>query len=71
MHVTRVVVHKREHKMVLMGGEKEIKTYQIALGDLVGAKQRQGTTELRKAFTQLTPETTTALSTRHSCLLSK
>ena len=41
MHVTRVVVHKREHKMVLMGGEKEIKTYQIALGDLVGAKQRQ------------------------------
>jgi len=42
MPVTRVVVYKREHKMILMSGLKEIKTYKVALGNPTGAKQRQG-----------------------------
>ncbi len=42
-HADRIVVHKKEHVMVLMHAGQVIKTYKIALGrNPVGPKQREG-----------------------------
>src|SRR5262249_54352368 len=39
----RVLVLKKERKLILLSGEKEFKTYRISLGgDAVGPKQREG-----------------------------
>src|SRR5215470_17469226 len=39
----RVLVLKKERKLILLSGEKELKTYRISLGgDAVGPKQREG-----------------------------
>ena len=41
--VDHVIVYKQKRKMVLMAGEKEVRSYRIALGgEPVGPKQRQG-----------------------------
>lgn len=41
--VDRVVVYKRDHKLVLLSAGKEVKFYRVALGSQpVGAKTRQG-----------------------------
>lgn len=41
--VDRVVVYKGERKLVLLAGDKEVRSYKVALGgEPVGAKARQG-----------------------------
>lgn len=41
--IDRVVVYKKQHKMVLFSAGKELKIYRIALGAVpTGAKRRQG-----------------------------
>jgi murein L,D-transpeptidase YafK len=41
--IDRVVVYKQQRKLVLLSGNKEVKSYRISLGsDPVGRKQKQG-----------------------------
>ena len=41
--VDRVIVYKRERKLVLLSQEKEVRSYKVALGsDPIGPKARQG-----------------------------
>lgn len=40
--VTRVVVYKAAHEMVLLNGTKELKRYKIALGNAKGNKVKRG-----------------------------
>src|SRR5580658_4770456 len=64
-NVDRVVVYKRERKLVLLSQGKELRTYKIALGsEPVGPKTRQGDTGLPRGPTHWIREIPTAASTR-------